>query len=391
MEIKKPLLWYENYKIPDGIKYIINQGGSSSGKTWNIMDVLLYRMCTEKNLVITVTGPNFPALQRGAARDCSAIWNASEFYKKVITQPNQNGCKCEITGSVMEFATFYNVEVSKGSKRDILFINEATAVPYEIAWELMARTKKHVYIDFNPSNRYWAHEKFEGAKNAKWIFSTHKANHFIPESIHEELEALKDKDPERYKVYALGETGKTDGLIYQNWTQVEALPDDFKWRVFGLDFGFVNSFTSLIECRYVNGELYVKEHIYKTGMTNQDIAEQIKKLGFQNEIIICDSAELKSIEELKRNNIINAKPAIKGPGSVAQGISLLQSMKMNITQESIHTKVDLMNYRWQNDDLGHLSNTPDKSHYDPHTLDALRYAVSFKFAKPTNKSHIGGF
>lgn len=388
-KIEKSRLWYENKEFGDK-KYIINQGGSSSGKTYSIMDVLMFRIISEKNLVITVTGPNFPALMRGAVRDCMAIWSNDEIYKKLISQPNQNGCKCEATNSIIEFATFYNVEVSKGSKRDILFINEATAVPYEIAWELMARTKKQVYIDFNPTNRFWVHEKFEGSPNAKWIYSTHKANKWIPQTIHDELEALKDTDSERYKVYCLGQCGKTDGLIYQNWIQTDELPSVYSKRIFGLDFGYTNDPTTLIEIRYVNGELYVKEHIYKTGLTNPDLAKLIKDLGFASETIVCDSAEMKSIDELKRFGIFNAKAAIKGPGSINAGIDLVKSMKMNIHKDSLNTKVELLNYRWSTDALGKFGNKPLDNHFD-HCLDALRYGVTYMFTKPKNVSGIGGW
>lgn len=389
--IKKPALWYEHYKACQEYKFVISQGGSSSGKTYNILDMLLYRMCTEKNLVITVTSPNFPHLRRGPIRDVTTIVYNDELYRNLIGEVNQNGCKCETTNSVMEFATFPSVEVSKGSKRDILYVDECTGVPYEVFWELAIRSKKNVIVSYNPSARFYIHDKFEGRSDAKWIFSTHKANKFIPDSIHEELDSLQFKDPWRWHVYCLGECGKTEGCVYENWIQNEEWPETYQWRVFGLDFGFVNSYTALVEIRYVNGELYLKEWLYQRNLTNQEIAKKITDLGFDGEFVICDSAELKSIEELKRAKIVNAKPAQKGPGSVIAGIDLLKSMKLNIQPESEHIKSDLLNYKWKEDNLGHFSNTPDKEKYDPHTLDAVRYAVYYKFVKPKNISNVGGW
>lgn len=391
MEISKTALWHEHYKACQNYKFVISQGGSSSGKTYNILDMLLYRMCTEKNLVITVTAPNFPHLRRGCIRDVNNIVFNDELYKKMIGEVNQFGCKCSMTNSIMEFATFPSVEVSKGSKRDILYVDECTGLPYEIFWELAIRSKQNVIVSYNPTARFYIHDQFEGRSDARFIYSTHKANKFIPQSIHDELDSLEFKDPWRWHVYCLGECGRTDGLIYENWTQCETLPDVYQWRVFGLDFGFVNSYTTLIEVRYVNGELYVKEHIYQRNLTNQEIAKKISDLGFKGEFIICDSAELKSIEELKRAGIINAKAANKGPGSVIAGIDLLKSMKINIHIDSEHIKTDMLNYKWKEDDLGHFSNTPDKDHYDPHTLDALRYAVYYKFVKPKTNTYIGGY
>lgn len=347
-------------------------------------------MCTEKGLVITVTGPNFPSLKRGPMRDIQSIWSNDPLYKKMVTQPNQNGCRCDATGSVLEFCVFYNIEVSKGAKRDILFINEVTAMPETIAFELFARTRKNVIVDFNPTNRFWIHERFEGdKKNTRWIFSTHKANRFLPESVHEEIESWKESNPERYKVYGLGMCGKTEGCIYTNWTQIDELPAEYKWRAFGCDLGFVSDPTALVEVRYVNGELYLKEHIYKTKMTNQDIALEIKRLGFQNELIVIDSAEMKSIEELRRAGILNATPARKGPGSVLQGISLVQSMKLNVTQDSHNIKTELMNYKWKTDALGHDTNVPEDKFN--HANDALRYIVSYKFERPKTRSTLGSY
>lgn len=370
----------------------MTHGGAQASKTYTILDVLLYRMCTEKGLVITVTGPNFPSLKRGPMRDIQSIWSNDPLYKKMITQPNQNGCKCAATGSVLEFCVFYNIEVAKGAKRDLLFINEVTAMPEAIAFELFARTRKNVIVDFNPTNRFYIHERFEGHKNARFIYSTHRANKFLPESVHEEIESWKVSDPERYKVYGLGMCGKTEGCIYTKWCQVDDLPplDECKWRAFGLDWGFTCDSTALVEVRYSGGELYLKEHIYKTGMTNQDITREIKRLGFQNELIVADCAEMKSIQELVREGILNVKPCVKGPGSILNGISLVQSMKLNVTKDSNNIKSELLNYKWDTDALGHFSNKPiDKWN---HCADCIRYCVSYKFERPgKTRSTLGSY
>ena len=348
-------------------------------------------MCTEKNLSITVTTNNYPHLRRGPLKDLKSIWSSDPLYQKMISVPNQNGCKCDVTGSFLEFACFPTVESAKGPKRSVLYVDEATSIPYEIAFELIARTKKTIYFSWNPSARFWVNDKYEGHPQAKWIYSTHRANQFLPQSIHDELEALKDKDPYRYRVYCLGMTGQVDGLVYTNWQQINELPplEECKWRAFGLDYGFVNDPSTLVEVRYAHGELFLKEHIYKTGMTNMDIADTIKALGFQNELIIADSAEMKSIEEMRRLGIINIKPAIKGKGSIMQGISLVQSMKLNVTMDSTNLKTELMNYMWETDALGHSINKPiDKWN---HTLDSIRYLVSYKMERPKTKSKLSHF
>lgn len=384
--IEKPALWYKNYEARKKTKYVINQGGQASGKTWNIVDLLLYICATEKNKVITITGPNFPALNRGAVRDCMSVWAGSELYKKLISRPNQNGCKCETTNSVIEFAVFYNREVSKGAKRDILFINEATAMDYEIAFELMSRTKENVFIDFNPNARYWAHEKFEGDINATWIYSTHKANHFLPQSMHDEIEKMKDTDPERYRVYGLGECGQVEGCIFTNWAQVDDVPNEYSNRIIGLDFGFTNDPTAIVDIRYVDGQLWLKELCYKQGLTNFEIAEILKPI--KDVKIVCDSAEKKSIEELRRLGIYNAIAVEKGPGSVMAGIELVKSFKINVEKNSNNIKSEFLNYKWQVDNLGHFCNKPqDKNN---HACDAISYGVRTMFEKGfKNKLSLG--
>lgn len=344
-------------------------------------------MCTEKNLVITCTGPNFPALVRGIMRDASIIWNTDEMYKRLITQPNRNGCRCESTGSMLEFCTFADVERAKGSKRDILFVNEITAVPEEIAWELMVRTRKNVVVDFNPSNYFYIHDKFLGKSNATWIYSTHKANKHIPESIHEELEALKDTDPYRYRVYCLGMTGIIQGTVYTNWRLCGMIPEDYEWRVYGLDWGWSSDATALVEVTYSGGELYLRELLYQTGLTNQDIALKIKEFGIKDELIICDSAELKSVEELRRGDIVRATPAVKGPGSIMNGISKMQSFRLNLFEGSANLRNEIINYKWKTDNLGKSVNVPiDKFN---HCLDATRYCVSYMFEKPKARTYLG--
>lgn len=389
LEIKKSALWEANRKAMTEAKYICNQGGTASGKTFAIMDLLMFICCTEKNKTITVTAPNWPCLQRGAVRDAQTIWNSDDMYKKMLSEPTQNGMKCSTTGSIIEFGVFYNTMVARGAKRDYLFINEANAFDYSVAWELFARTRKNVFLDWNPNARCWIHEKFESDENAKWIYSTHKANHWLPQSMHDEIESLREKDPERYLVYGLGCVGRTEGCVYENWSQVSELPDECKWVAFGLDFGFTQDPTTLIEVRYSDGQLWVKEHIYNTGMTNQDIADKIKELGFKGEFIICDSAEKKSIEELRRFGIMNARAAVKGPGSINAGIDIVKSMKLNVHRDSNNIKSELLNYKWDTDTLGHFSNKPiDKFN---HALDALRYCVMWKFTKPKANTFVGGW
>lgn len=379
MNIEKSALFKENMKSYQNgnVFYIVNQGGMASGKTYNIVDLLMLLCCTQKNLVITITGPNYPALKRGAIRDCQSIYNSSTIYPNMITPPNMNGCKCNKTGSVIEFCVFYNREVAKGSKRDILFINECTSFDYEIAFELMNRTKKKVFLDFNPNVRFWVHTKIQPLPDCKFIYSTHKANHFIPSTMHDKIEELKDTDPQRYRVYGLGECGVVEGIIYKNWSNIhindyEELKD--AKTVYGLDFGFQNDPTALIRVQYASGKMFLTELCYKTGMLNKDIAELIKRVATPYDIVVADSAEMKSIAEIRNNGIPNIIPCSKGKGSIVQGIDIVQTYHLCVDVESQNLVSELLNYRWQKDRLDKFINIPSGP---DHLLDAMRYAINY--------------
>lgn len=389
LEINKTALWWEHYKALHGYRVTVSQGGSSSGKTYCILDCLLYMMCTEKNLVITVVSVSYPSIRRGSFRDTMSIWQDSPMYKAYISKPTINGCACEATGSVLEYASYHDTISARSGKRDILYINEANGIPFEIAHELIIRTRKCMVFDYNPNTKFWVHSRYENNSQAKWIFSTHKANPYLPQAIHDELEALKFSDPEKYKVYGLGVSGQIEGCVITDWALCDDLPEksECKWVCWGLDWGFQNDPTALVEVRFAHGMLWARELIYKKGMTNFDIAETIKQLGLQNEEIICDSAEQKSISELHRLGVINARAAIKGPGTVQAGLDLMKTYKIMVTRDSDNLKSELLNYKYKTDALGHFANVPEDRWN--HILDAARYTVSYKFEKPKARTYLG--
>lgn len=378
LRIEKNRLWYEHFLADTEV--VVSCGGSSSGKTYCILDMLMYKLITEKNIVITVVGQNYPNLQRGASRDCYNIWCNDALYKKMITEPNQRGCKCEATGSIMEFVAYQTAENAKSGKRDYSYFNEVSGIPYEIFFEIQMRTKIRTYCDFNPTSRFWIFDKYENNPKAKWIWSTHKANKFIPQKIHDDLENLKYTDDNRYRVYCLGQLGKVEGLIFNDWGIVETVPENVSKRCIGVDFGFMHDPTAIVDVRYVDGQLWCREICYTTGLTNFEIANIIKQLNLSGDVkIVCDSAEQKSVEELRRLGLYNAVPCTKGKGSVSAGLTLCQSFHINVERNSNNLQSELLSYEYEKDILGHYTNQPfDKNN---HICDALRYAVSYMFEK----------
>lgn len=373
--VKTDLFW-ENYNSKKRIR--VNQGSTSSGKTWAILDCLLTYACSNKNLVITVVAESVPNLKKGALRDCKSIISSSEWYQQYFTRYNETDriFYCT-TGSIIEFLPALDEQSAKAGKRNILFVNEANGINYDIYWQLAIRTidtpnfESIIFLDYNPSNEFWVHEKIIGQPDADLIISDHRCNKFLSDEQHARIEGIED--PELWKVYARGRTGRIEGLVYNNWDIVDDTPENYKKRWVGMDFGFTNDPTSIIDVRLSDGELWIDEICYRTGMTNTDIAKHLKQNNIDRSIsIIADSADPKSIQEIY-NMGFNIEGAKKGPDSINYGIDILKRYKLHITKNSVNVKKELLSYKWAEDKLGSLTGKPVD--WNNHALDAIRYVA----------------
>lgn len=349
----------------------INQGGTSSGKTYTIMQVLIYLAILEAGCITTVVGQDLPNLKVGALRDAKTILAGSVWLTGYFDlHESEHYLRCK-NGSIIEFKSYNDEQDAKNGKRDYLFVNEANGIPYEIYWQLAIRTRKKIWIDYNPSERFWVHNEVKGRKGAKMIISDHRGNPFLSKEEHERIEGIEDK--ELWKVYARGLTGKLSGVIFPNFRIVDSLPERASWKVqgYGLDFGFTNDPTALVHCIIAHGELWTDLEIYETGLTNPMIAENAKEAGLTKaDQIIADSAEPKSIAEL-RNAGLWVIPTVKGGDSITVGIDILHRYKWNVTRRSIGMIEELQSYKWKKDRDGKKTNTPvDKFN---HAIDATRY------------------
>ena len=367
--MKTSIIFQKTWESKEDV--IVHQGGSSSGKTYSILQVLFAKAVSEPNLVITVVGQDIPNLKAGALRDAINIYNENEEIKDFTTSYNKSDRIFTFkNGSVVEFKSYSDAQDAKSGKRDYLFINEANGIPMAIYNELAIRTKRQIYIDYNPNAEFWVHEHLIGKPNVKFFRSWHEHNPFLSDKIREKIEALKDVDEELWRVYARGMTGKIEGLVLRNWVLVDEIPKDAKHLGTGLDFGFTNDPTAIVEVFEQNGELWVRELMYQTGQTNQDIANSLK--GY-DKYIICDSAEPKSIEELRRAGL-KVEPAEKGRDSINVSIDILRSKRLNITRDSIYLRKELSSYKYKVDKItGKSLNEPIDSFN--HLIDALRYVA----------------
>lgn len=379
------VLFKQNYLSTAHV--VINQGGTSSGKTFAIEQALFCLACENPKQVITIVGQDIPNLKAGALRDALNIYSSSPVLQAKIKSYNKSDRIFEFfNSSIIEFKSYDNGQDAKSGKRDYLFINEANGLTWDVYTELALRTKKRIFIDYNPNTGFWVHEHLIGKPGVQLIVSDHRHNPFLGQEVRDKIEALKTVDIELWKVYARGLTGKITGLIFDNWYICESIPADARLIALGLDFGFTNDETGCIEVYQQNGELWVNELLYKTGLTNTDISSKLKEagVGFNCEII-ADSAEPKSIEELKRLGW-RITPAKKGADSVKNSIDILKRYKINITRNSTNLRNELNRYKWRVDVTGKTINEPVDSWN--HLIDPLRYIALNKLKiNGTGKLH----
>jgi len=353
------------------VPYIIHQGGTNSGKTFGILYALLSHILYDnknKKLKVDIVAETIPALKKGCLADFQTIldlvslsidYNATD---KVYTL--QNGTK-------IHFFAVDKEGKAKHAKRDILFVNECNHVKHSIFKQLAMRTNNSIIMDYNPSSQFWFHSTLlPTLQPFEYTFTrtTYKDNPAVPDKIKRELENETD---EYYKrVYSEGKLGQLKGLIYPNFTLIDEMPKDAKKHGYGLDFGFTNDPSSLIEGCIYNNEIYINELIYDRGLLNSDIVKYCNALKVsKSKVIWCDSAEPKSIREIA-NKGFNSRPVRKGKDSVLFGIQTVKQYKLNITKSSTNLIKELRKYKWIEKD-GKVLNTPiDK---DNHALDAVRY------------------
>tara|TARA_R110002126_G_scaffold78652_1_gene195779 strand:+ start:15 stop:971 length:957 start_codon:yes stop_codon:yes gene_type:complete len=302
-------------------------------------------------------------------RDFFEILTNMGYYSE--TNHNKTESTYKLNGGLFEFISVDTPQKIRGRKRNICFINEANELTKEDYFQLNIRTTDRMICDFNPSEDFWIYDEVVSRDDCDFHITTYKDNPFLSPNLVAEIERLKTTDEYYWQVYGLGQKAMIRGVVFSNW-EVKAFDyNEIELKGYGMDFGFTNDPTTLIEVRMMDGELWVRELIWRTGMTNQDIGERIKELEVQSEIV-ADSAEPKSIEELSRTGVV-IRGAIKGQDSIRAGIDLLRRYKINIHPSSDNLIKEFKNYKYKQDKDGNYSNEP-VSKFD-HGVDALRYFV----------------
>ena len=355
----------------------IFQGGTRSGKSWSLQQYCLYLMTTTKEpLTISIVRKTLPALKRSVIRDFLHISKNLGMYWKGIHNRSEN--VFEYNGHTLEFFSADDAQKIRGSARDILWLNEGNELLFEDYRQLAMRTRGHILIDFNPSDPiHWIYDLMERI-DAETFISTYKDNKFLPEELINEIERIRDRDPDYWRVYGEGQRAVfSERQIFLNWKYIPHCDfPEFDDTIVGVDFGYTQDECAIVEVGKVGDTLYVHEWLYKKGMTNRDIAQFLKSNNLNEKLCYCDSAEPKSIEELRQMQVW-AKPAIKGQGSITAGISLLKEFEIIGSIESKNLQKEQMSYLWEELKDGTIINKPvDRAN---HLMDSLRYCVYTKY------------
>lgn len=364
----------ERYSTIDPKKrvIIVNQGGTSSSKTFSILQVLFTLAIENPKYVITVVGQDIPNLKRGAIRDAQNIANENISIGSQIKNWNSTDKIYTFkNGSIIEFTSYESSQDAKNGKRNILFVNEANGINYNVYSELELRTSNRIFIDYNPNSEFWVHEKVLKQDNVAYFISNYEHNTFLSNSIIDGIKKLQNIDLQLWRVYGLGQTGKIQGIVF-DYKLVDSLPGHLDKVAYGMDFGFSNDPTTLVKLGLSDGQLYGQELIYQTGLTNRDINKLLLDNNVsKHDLIFADSADPKSIQELRLYGW-NVKPADKGADSINFSINLIKSYgQINITKDSINWIKEAKSYKYKEERDGTKVNRPVDAFN--HCWDAARY------------------
>src|SRR3990167_2414299 len=356
------------------------QGGTSASKTISIILLLIDMAQRDKEPTMTsIVSESFPHLKRGAMRDFLLIMDEHKYFKDDQWNKSNSTYNFE-TGSKIEFFSADNGDKLRGARRDRLFLNEANNVTFDAFNQLEVRTKEFVFLDWNPVSTFWFYEEIQGKRDdIEHLTLTYLDNEALSLEIKASIEQRKE-NKNWGKVYGLGQLGEVEGKIYKDWKIIDEVPHEARLVRRGLDFGYSNDPTAVVDIYSYNNGYILDELLYQKGMTNKQIADTLK--NYDPILTVADSAEPKSIDELKSYGL-NIIPSSKGPGSVLQGIQFIQDKRISMTKRSTNIIKEYRNYLWLTDKNGKITNEPDGEFN--HCMDAIRYGMPKDFSLSPNQ------
>jgi phage terminase large subunit len=346
-------------------------GGTSASKTISILLILIDYCQTFNSELVSVVSESFPHLKRGCIRDFLNIMTEHKYYRDERWNKTDFTYTFE-TGTKLEFFSADQPGKVRGPRRDVLFINEANNISYETYTQLEVRTKKIIWLDWNPVQEFWYYTRIQHDQPHDFLTLTYKDNESLDPRIVESIEARRNNKM-WWQVYGMGQLGEVEGRIYRDWAIVDDVPHEARLERFGLDFGFSNDPAAIVAAYKYNGGYILDEISYITHQSNKQLADIFTNLPPC--LIVADSAEPKSISEIAGYGI-SIMPASKGKDSLLHGIQYVQQQRISVTKNSTNLLKEYRNYMWmtkKNSDADQKDNVPAPGL--DHALDAVRYAI----------------
>jgi phage terminase large subunit len=369
MRVTSTVVFENNYDAlyNSNVRFIINQGGSRSSKTYSLCQLIIVYCLQNPNKVVSIVRKTFPALRATVMRDFFEIMKDLEIYEKANHNMSENIYRFP-NGSIVEFFSVDDEQKIRGRKRDIGWCNEANELWFEDFQQLNMRTEEKLIFDYNPSDSSsWLYKL--PPEESVLIKSTYRDNPFLPESIKRQIEDLKRTDEALYQIYALGEKAISKSNIYNNWTFLGRKPQRFQSYVYGLDFGY-NHPTALIRVYWSDGDIWIEPVIYESYLTTSELIEKFKQLEIEKTVdILADYSRPEIIAELQNAgyNVNNANKSVK------MGINFVKTFGV-FCQEDEALKKEYENYKWKK--VGDIITEEPVKLYDD-AMDAVRYATTY--------------
>lgn len=374
----------------EGYTAISLQGSARSGKTYNVMIWLILYALRVPHIKISVVRATLPALKGSVLEDFNTIMHQLGVYN------DRHFNKTDLvywfrSCSTIEFFSASDEQRLRGRKRDILFVNEANELSAIQFQQLKMRTSRLTIIDYNPSftEEHWIAKDFNRDPRTYHFVSTYKDNPFLEQTIIDEIESLQQKNRSLWQIFGEGKMAQIEGLVFTNVETIDALPDHIKRTFIGIDFGFTNDPTAIVEVAYDRQALYLSEVCYRTQMLQQDIIRVLKQ--HPRTKVISESADPRLIEEIYRAGI-DIHAVKKYPGSIEAGVAWMLQHPIRVTAHSTNVLKELHNYVYSQDKEGKLLNTPVDAYN--HAIDATRYVCMTQWMagkkKPINLKKLSG-
>jgi phage terminase large subunit len=369
MDLQSTIVFEKNYDAlyNNEARFIINEGGSRSSKTYSLCQLILVYCLQNKGVVVSIIRKTFPALRATAMRDFFEVLKESGIYDKGSHNMSEHIYTFS-NGSMVEFFSVDDEQKIRGRKRNLAWCNEANELFYDDFTQLNMRTESKLIFDYNPSDSTsWLYDlpKHESVL----IKSTYRDNPFLPDSIKRQIEDLKRTDEALYQIYALGEKAISKSNIYSNWTFLLHRPSRFTQFVYGLDFGY-NHPTALVRVYWHEKDIFIEPVIYESYLTTSNLIDRLADLNIEKETeIIADYARPEIIAEMNNAgyNVLNANKSVK------KGIDNIKTFGV-MCLENEHLKKEYQNYKWKK--VGdQILDEPVKLYDD--AMDATRYATTY--------------